>query len=174
MLLQLTSTPEGREAIFKYYKSKGLMSGETFKEFAEDLQTKISARKGRPKDILRKILGKDYEGIPLTITDKGQIGVDHYKYGDTIPRPLEDYLTKLYGKNEVKAFKSAYGKSWADMSAAAQELFKKYGIRFDRGHFTANYRGGAKLFGASLERAYRNQMHGAEHRSINDEAAKTY
>ena len=166
------STPEGREAIFKYYKSKGLMSGETFKEFAEDLQTKISARKGRPKDILRKILGKDYEGIPLTITDKGQIGVDHYKYGDTIPRPLEDYLTGLYGKDEVKAFKRAYGKSWADMSTAAQDLFDKYGIRFDRGHFTANYRGGAKLFGASLERAYRNQMHGAKHRSINDEAAK--
>ena len=166
------STPEGREAIFKYYKSKGLMSGETFKEFAEDLQTKISARKGRPKDILRKILGKDYGGIPLTITDKGQIGVDHYKYGDTIPRPLEDYLTTLVGKDDVKTFKRAYGKKWADMSTEAQQLFEKYGIRFDRGHYTANYKGGAKLFNSSLERAYANQAHGALHRSMHNEAAQ--
>tara|TARA_B100000029_G_C17528804_1_gene942610 strand:+ start:83 stop:1720 length:1638 start_codon:yes stop_codon:yes gene_type:complete len=166
------STTEGSEAIFQYYESKGLMSGDSFEAFVNDLETKISARKGKPKDILKEILGKNYKGIPLTITNKGQIGIDHYKYGDTIPRPLEDYLTRLYGKEEVKAFKSAYNKSWADMSDAAQELFEKHGIRFDRGHFTANYRGGAKLFGASLERSGPNQAHGALHRAMNNEAAQ--
>ncbi len=174
------STTEGSEAIFQYYVSKGLMSGDPlalkegrgFEAFVNDLKTKISARKGKPKDILKEILGKNYKGIQLTITEKGEICIDHYKYGDTIPRPLEDYLTRLYGKDEVKAFKRAYNKSWADMSDAAQELFKKYGIRFDRGHYTANYRGGAKLFNSSLERAGPNQAHGALHRAMNNEAAQ--
>lgn len=114
---------------------------------------------------LAKTGNVDYQGIPLKVTDEGMVRVDNRAYMDDLPKPVREFLLKTESVQDVQAYEKAYKAEWKEMGALSKAVLAKYGINFDRGHFTSNRAGGARSArAASLELSALNRLHGAEAR----------
>lgn len=114
----------------------------------------------------------DYQGIPLKISG-GQVKINNRAYMDDLPKPVRELLLQSESVQDVQAYEKAYKAEWKEMGDRAKAVLAKYGINFDRGHFTSNRAGGARSArAASLELSALNRMHGAEARQNLDALAQ--
>jgi hypothetical protein len=139
--------------------NKALRSAKT----GEDISKVTDLLKADPEKRLAS--QRAYNGLPLTISDTGKIGINRRQYMSAdggLPRPVFDEIASFRGIEEAQRYEKAVKAEWKKMGDIGRQLSSETGIPFHRGHWVANKYGGAESARAgSLEIGALNELHGA-------------
>jgi hypothetical protein len=151
--------------------NKALRSAKT----GEDISKVTDLLKADPEKRLAS--QRAYNGLPLTISDTGKIGINRRQYMSAdggLPRPVFDEIASFRGIEEAKRYEKAVKAEWKKMGDIGRQLSSETGVPFHRGHWLANKYGGAESARAgSLEIGALNELHGAAPRGDIGAVAET-
>jgi len=106
-------------------------------------------------DILEDINKMSWKGLPLKVSETGEISFARRQFSDKVPQTVIDYGNKYLGNDTGTRWAKDARKGWEDLRIQNQKYKELTGFDFDRGHFYPSARGGPNTIrNASSEIAF--------------------
>ena len=98
----------------------------------------------RTAEVLEDINKMSWKGLPLKISETGEVSFNRRQFADKVPQAVIDWANKnpQFGENAGTRWAKDARKGWDDLLAQNQRYQELTGFEFDRGHFYPSKFGG--------------------------------
>ena len=98
----------------------------------------------RTAEVLEDINKMSWKGLPLKISETGEVSFNRRQFADKVPQAVIDWANSnpQFGENAGTRWAKEARKGWDDLLAQNQRYQELTGFEFDRGHFYPSKFGG--------------------------------
>ena len=98
----------------------------------------------RTAEVLEDIKKMSWKGLPLKISETGEVSFNRRQFADKVPQAIIDWANNnpQFGENAGTRWAKDARKGWDDLLAQNQRYQELTGFEFDRGHFYPSKFGG--------------------------------